>query len=138
MSIIVPARSIDTLSKASDPKAAILDIVGPALPKIDILYNQILVATYIRPEKTGGGIIRPSQNVAEDQWQGKVGLVLKIGKLAFQDPDFDGERVDVGDWVGYKVGDAWEVLVNGKQALTCRVIRDSSIRFKVTDPDVIL
>ena len=141
MSVIVPARSIEALSMATDPRQAIMEIVAPALPKIEVLFNYVLVATYIRPEKTKGGIIRPTNNVAEDQWQGKVGLVLKLGTHAFVDDGdnaFNGIRVEVGDWAGYKVGDAWEVLVNGTQPISCRMVRDSSIRFKVTDPEVVL
>lgn len=141
MSVITPARAINIIAASSDPKQAILELVGPALPKIELLYNRVLVATYIRPERTKGGIIRPDSNKGEDQWQGKVGLVLKLGSHAFDDDDentFKGVKAMVGDWVVYKVGDAWEMLVNGREQMACRVIRDTAIIAKVTDPEVIL
>jgi co-chaperonin GroES (HSP10) len=141
VSVIIPARAIDILSTSADPRQAILDLIAPALPKIDVLYNRVMVATYIRPEKTKGGIIRPDSNKGEDQWQGKVGLVVKVGTHAFDDDEenaFKGVKAKIGDWVVYKVGDAWEVMVNGKEQMTCRFVRDTAIIAKVTDPEVIL
>lgn len=140
MSVITPARSINILSTAQDPKSAILDMISPALPKIDLLFNRVMVATYIRPEKTKGGIIRPDANKGEDQWQGKVGLVVKVGSHAFDDSEgeFKGVTAEVGDWVVYKIGDAWEILVQGKEQMTCRIVRDTAIIAKVTDPEIVL
>ena len=44
----------------------------------------MLCAIYIAPEKTAGGIIRPQSNIDEDIHQGKVGLIVGVGPLAFQ------------------------------------------------------
>lgn len=136
------ARSLEIISAAKDPRQAILDIVAPALPKLQVMANMVLVATYIRPEKTSGGIYRAQTNIEEDQWQGKVGLILKTGAQAFvsdSDYTFDPKDVpNIGDWVVYRVGDAWEVTLQGTTKISCRMVRDSSIRMKVTDPEVIL
>ena len=70
----------------SDPKRALLDSIGSDwLDSIEIFHNQVLVATYIEPEKTRGGIIRPDRTLAENRFQGKAALVLKMGPLAFVD-----------------------------------------------------
>jgi co-chaperonin GroES (HSP10) len=137
MAVVVPHRVISEISKSADPKAAILAAVEPSLPNVEVMYNMVLVATYIRPEKTSGGIIRPDTNVQEDVWQGKVGLVVKLGPNAFKDDSdftFSGQEADVGEWCVYKVGDAWSLNIGG---VPCRLVRDSNIRMKITDPNVV-
>src|ERR1700692_2403204 len=97
---VVTARNTARLSLAKDPKQAILEAIGD-LSNYDLFHNQILVVIYVRPETTAGGIIRPNQNVDEDEYQGKVGLVVKVGPTAFLDTpeeDFQGQNVSVGDW----------------------------------------
>lgn len=128
--------TISKIAAAPDQKAALLEAVGN-LDHIDILHNSILVATYIRPERTAGGIIRPTDNIKEDMYQGKVGLVLKKGPLAFKDDDinkFEGQNVEEGQWVGYRVGDTWMLNIN---EVPCRLIEDSNIRFVIDDPKAI-
>lgn len=136
MALAASSRVVDLISNSSDPKKDITKIIGD-LSKVQVKWNMVLVATYIRPNKTAGGIIRPETNVAEDEWQGKVGLVLKLGPMAYRDDDdtqFDGESVNVGEWAVYKVGDAWSVNING---YPCRLVRDSSIKMTVTDPGIV-
>lgn len=136
------AKALEIISSAQDPKQAIRDIIAPALPKIHVMANMVLVASYIRPEKTAGGILRPKTNLEEDQWQGKVGLILKTGPQAFvSDESYEFHPDDipqVGDWVVYRIGDALEVLLNGTTKISCRMVKDSAIRMRVTDPEVIL
>jgi co-chaperonin GroES (HSP10) len=137
MSVVVPHRAVEAISTAKDPKKTILDLLGD-LSGIEILGEMVLVATYIRPEKTAGGIIRPTSNTQEDVWQGKVGLVVKLGTDAFIDPEtgiaFE-ESVTVGDWCVYKIGDGWSMNVRG---VGCRLVRDTGIRMRVEDPNIIL
>lgn len=136
MALAASSRVVELISNSKDPKSDIFRLVGD-LKGIHVKWNMVLVATYIRPSKTAGGIIRPDTNVAEDEWQGKVGLVLKLGSMAYQDDDensFQGERVNVGEWGVYKIGDAWSLNVNG---YPCRLIRDSAIRMVVDDPALI-
>ncbi len=130
-------QAIREVSEATDPKQAILDRVSKAVAKIDVMYNMVLLGTYARPAKTAGGVWRPETNVQEDMWQGKVGLVLKMGASAFKDDaefSFEGSRATVGDWVVYKVGDAWSITISD---YPCRLVKDSAIRLKVIDPQVI-
>lgn len=137
MSIVLPRQAIDFVSQSVDPKAEMIKKVGN-LKEIEVMYNMVLVATYIRPSKTKGGIIRPDQNVEEDVWQGKVGLVLKCGPDAFKDDadmTFNGQKAEVGEWVVFKVGDAWQLLVGD---WPCRLVRDSGIRMKLASPLAVL
>lgn len=135
----MPHRAIGAVSQSTDPKKTINETVGD-LSGIHLMADMVLLGTYIRPEKTAGGIIRPNSNVEEDVFQGKVGLVLKLGPDAFEDtPDYTfnfgpGGKPKVGDWVVFKVGDAWSL---GLKGYPCRYIRDVAIKLKVDDPTVI-
>jgi co-chaperonin GroES (HSP10) len=107
------------------------------LSKFEVMHNQILVGIYIRPEKTSGGIFLTEKTLDEDRWQGKVGLVLKAGPMAFQNEgntDFHGQSVNEGDWVIYRVSDGLSIDVNG---VHCRLIEDVHIKGRVADPSVI-
>lgn len=131
---VVSASKIIQLSQAKDPKKAILEAIGD-LSGEELFHNQILVVTYVRPEKTAGGIIRPQENVGEDEYQGKVGLVVKKGKSAFisdGEQDFLGQDVEIGDWVVYRVGDGWALTIRGTP---CRILTDRTIRMKIKNPE---
>jgi co-chaperonin GroES (HSP10) len=116
-----------------DPKTKLLEAVGD-ISDVEIFHNQVLVAVYIAPEKTKGGIIRPYQNVEEDKYQGKIGLILKCAPRAFvsdakwQWPDDMGE----GDWVFYRVSDTIPCTVNGQ---ACRIVDDVDVKGRAGDPD---
>lgn len=116
-----------------DPKAKLLDAVGD-VDGVDIFHNQVLVAVYIAPEKTKGGIIRPQQNIDEDKYQGKVGLIIKLGPNAFiSDAKWSWpEDMSVGDWVFYRISDTVGVTVNGQ---TCRILDDVDVKGRVEKPD---
>lgn len=91
----------------SDPKEALLKQVGFVADLVEVPSSKILVAIYYRPEKTTGGIIDPTAKQG-DSYQGKIGLILKMGPLAFQDDDthtWGDVRPKVGDWIQYRVGD---------------------------------
>lgn len=137
MSVVVPRASITRIAAAADPKEEILKQLGN-LDGFHIMGDMALVAHHIRAEKTKGGIIRPDSNVEEDIWQGKVGLLVKVGTTAFADTsDFSFAQADVPDihdWVVFKVGDAWQLQVNG---VPCRLVRDVNIRGIVEDPNII-
>lgn len=127
MATFMTASKIQDLSQAKDPKAALLAAVGD-LSKEEVLWDLVLIGTYVRNERTAGGIIRPQENVAEDVYQSKTGLVLKFGAQV-EDPVFN-----VGDWVVYSIKDGWSVTVNGTP---CRLVPYDRIRMKVSDPKVV-
>lgn len=124
-----------------DPKEALLASLGD-ISGIEIFHNLVLVATYIRPEKTAGGIYLADKTLAEDRFQGKVGLVVKKGPLAFKDDatlKFGGVDVEVGDWVFYRAGDGFEMFSVDKNdgGTSCRLFVDVQLKGRVTDPALI-
>lgn len=124
---VVSAKKIEALSQAVNPKLAIINAVGD-LTKEVVLYDLVLIGIYIRHERTSGGIIRPLENVQEDVFQGKTGLVLKLGE------EVENPRVSVGEWVVYSIKDGWSVTVNGTP---CRLVPHDRIRMKTSSPDVV-
>lgn len=120
-----------------DPKKAILDQL-PDISDLEIFHNQVMVATYIRPEKTAGGILLPDKTIQEDRYQGKVGLVVKIGPLAFKDDSvakFGGVTVQEGEWVFYRASDGMEFFSKDRTGgVPCRIFEDTQIKGRVPDP----
>ena len=124
------------MSHIEDPANEIRKRIGD-ISQIEVLHNQILVGVYIRPEKTKGGILLTPQTRDEDRYQGKAGLVLKKGPLAFVDDDnnkFHGQNVDVGDWVFYRVSDGFPLVLNGT---LCRLLEEVHVKGKIPSPDVV-
>lgn len=131
--MVLSATKIEQIAQAKDPKAAIISAVGD-LSKEKIASDLVLLGTYIRNEKTAGGIIRPVDTLKEDEYQGKVGLVLASGPLAYgdwEDDEHRGEFARPGIWVVYQIKDAWPVQINGT---ACRMIPYDKIRMQVSDP----
>ena len=122
------------MDHALDPKKELISVLGDT-SNVEIFNNQILVAIYIRPEKTVGGIILTNTIRDEDKWQGKVGLVIKKGPSAFVDDSknwFNGITLDVNDWVIFRPSDGWGLTING---IMCRLLDDTVIRGRVSHPD---
>ena len=122
------------MDHALDPKKELISVLGDT-SNVEIFNNQILVAIYIRPEKTVGGIILTNTIRDEDKWQGKIGLVIKKGPSAFVDDSknwFNGITLDVNDWVIFRPSDGWGLTING---IMCRLLEDTVIRGRVSHPD---
>jgi len=113
-----------------DPKEELRKQLGD-ISKLEIFGNEVLVAIYIRPEKTAGGIFITQNAQAEDKWQGKMGLVVKKGPTPLVDKQ---NEVNVGDWVVFRPSDGWGLLVNG---VMCRLLDDRVIRGRNPTPDTI-
>jgi len=119
-----------------DPREELKSKIGD-LGAIDVFHNQVLVATYKRPEKTKSGLYLADSTRKEDEYQGKVGLVLKKGPAAFVDEgniQFHGMSVEVGDWVTYRFSDGFPLEING---VHCRLLEDSHVKLRVASPDLI-
>ena len=120
-----------------DPKEAIYKEIGDILPNFELMNTQVLVAVYIRPEKTRGGIIMTTKSRDEDRYQSKVGLILKTGPSAFVDDEgkwFGNANLSQGDWVVFRPSDGWNVTVNG---VLCRMFDDTAVRMRIPHPDCV-
>lgn len=133
---VLSAPKIEQLSQAKNPKLAMIAAVGD-LTSVDVLSDMVLVGTYIRNERTIGGIIRPQENVKEDEHQGKVGLVLKAGPLAYadwEDDDSRGDNARLHSWVVYQGTHTWPLQLNG---VPCRLVPYEKLRMRLTDPTLV-
>jgi len=130
--------TLERLSRADDPKEALIKEVGD-LSAVQVMSNRLLVAIYIAPEKMKSGLIRAPQTIAEDIFQGTVGLVVKKGGMAFKDDDasktyFYGQDAKVGEWVVFRPGDAKRIQLNG---VDCRFVEDIMIDMIVAEPEIV-
>ena len=117
-----------------DPREGLLKKIGD-LSKVEVFNNQILVAVYLRPEKTKSGIYMPDNHRDEDKFQSNVGLVLKKGPMAFDDHTgqwFANVEIEQNDWVVFRPSDGWSITING---VLCRMIDDVNVRGRVDHPD---
>lgn len=120
-----------------DPKKELLGKLGD-LEGFEIFGPQILVATYVRPKVTRGGIALPDSVRREDEYQGKVGLVIAMGPTAWKEDgkvDFGGKRCKVGDWIIYSINDGLPMKIKD---VHCRLIDDVLVRGVVTRPDFLM
>lgn len=129
-----------------DPKRGILDKLGD-ISGVEIAQNEVLLAIYMRPELTPGGLALPISNLKEDRYQGKVGLVVKIGEACnfdFIDTIYGNSfKLDVKlhDWVVVRPSDTWTLdLTSDPQAMSLsdfvpvRLVRDRQIRLRIPSP----
>lgn len=129
-----------TVVPTDERKRELLDKLGD-ISGVSLMHNNILIATYIRSsvKKLAGGfeLHLADKTTDEDRYQGKVGLVVAKGPLAFvddKDNAFHGQNVEIGDWVYYRSSDGWQMSVNGNH---CRLLQDVMIRGKVANPDIV-
>ena len=134
---------------AFDPAKPLWDAAGD-LSDYEVFHNLVLVATYIAPPKVIQGPDGPvvfhqtDRSHEEDRFQGKIGLVLKVGPLAFKDDSamkFGGVTIVPGQWVIYRPSDGHELFIRDRsksnEGLSCRLIEDTFIRGRVSDPSLI-
>jgi co-chaperonin GroES (HSP10) len=123
-----------TMQHETDPAEAIRTEMGD-ISSVEVFNNQVLVAVYIRPQKTKSGIILTNQTTDEDRYQSKVGLVVKMGSQAFKDNSgqwFSGLKIKEGDWIVFRPSDGWSITVHG---VLCRTLSDMQVKKRVQDPD---
>lgn len=130
---IISGEKIVELAQASDlgpaaAKQALIKAVGD-ISEVQILGENLLVATYIRPEKTDGGIVRPTETIKEDEYQGNAGLVLKLGQGFFEHEGAEKELLH--RWVLFGYNDGLKLHHN---KVHCRIISVERIRAIIPDP----
>lgn len=121
----------------SDPRATIMEDCAPHLSGVKVLGARVLVGVYVPPESTKGGIILTTNSRTESNYQGKVGLVLALGPLAFADDAthrFGSLKPRVGDWVVFNVGDTFGMEFGQRRV---RNVEDVDIHMIIQDPDCI-
>ena len=132
-----------------DPRKALIDAIGD-ISGIEVFHNLVLVVTYIAPPKTMKGpdgkdvlFYTTDRGQQEDRFQGKCGLVLKLGPLAFKDDkvvQFGGVVVQAGDWVLVRPSDGLEffkVDETKSAGTSCRLFEDSQIKGRLSDPALV-
>lgn len=137
----MPAALMD--HKNEDPREALLKKAGD-LSGIEVLGSDVLLLTYMRPERTKSGIILTDNARHEDAYQGKCFLVGKLGPVAFCDENGEKFRdIKEGDWVCARASDGLALTLNptnslsSSDAVPCRIIQDINIRLRVSAPDAI-
>ncbi len=121
------------MSHDKDPKDTLLDLIGD-ISEIELFHNQVLLAVYLRPEKTKSGLILTADHLDEDRYQSKVGLLIKRGPLAFEQDGnwFTGMTFQDHEWLIFRPSDGWSITVNG---VLCRIFDDISIKGRAPHPD---
>ena len=117
-----------------DPAQKIMKNLGD-YSGVELFGNQVLVAVYIRPQKTKSGIYITDKMVDEDRFQGKVGLLVVAGPQAFtasSDEWFENVEVNPGDWLVFRPSDGWSINVNG---VLCRIMSDVQVKGRIDGPD---
>jgi co-chaperonin GroES (HSP10) len=118
----------------TDPKQVLLKALGKHGSKV--LHSQVLVAGYVRPAKTKGGIWLSDKVIEEDRYQGNIGMVIALGSGAFKDDavaKFNGDKLEIGDWVMYVPADGIALFIN---EVPCRLFSDTRILMKVENPEI--
>ena len=121
------------MSHEEDPKEKLLEQLGD-ISNVELFNNQVLLAVYLRPEKTKSGLILTQGHLDEDRYQSKVGLLIKRGPLAFEQDGnwFSGATFNDHDWLIFRPSDGWSITVNG---VLCRIFADISIKGRDPHPD---
>ena len=143
----------------TDPADEIRDEVGSFCEGVTMLGADVLLVMYERiksrageEKKSKGGIILVETQTgtsSEDKWQGKVGLVMKMGPIAFQDDEshrFGGIAPKVGDWVIVNVNETYSfdmpVFAKGQHGNTSptgarrgRIVQDIYIK-GIVSPEI--
>lgn len=118
-----------------DPRQKLLKEVGD-ISDIELFHNQVLLAVYLRPQKTKSGLYLTDKHVDEDRFQSKVGLLIKAGPQAFEQDGswFSGLSFNDNDWLVFRPSDGWSITINN---VLCRIFDDINIRGRVPHPDAV-
>lgn len=129
--------SVIEYRKGEDPRAVINRRLADDAARVEVFGNRVLIATSPVLTASAGGIIFTDKTKNEERFQGKVGLILKVGPVAFKydgSYPWEGPVPVVGDWVFYRASDTWECAIGG---VSCRFIDDSMIVGRIPEPELI-
>lgn len=115
-----------------EPDKVIYDALGD-IDDVDVFNDRILLAIYERPEQTKGGVLLTQTSRAEDQFQGKAAMIVKMGPVAVLKAVDRGDALNVGDWVAIRPSDGWPVRINKQM---CRLVSEKDVHLRLNSPDV--
>ena len=121
-----------------DPVEEITERIGD-LSEVVVPFNKILIGIYLRPGKTKSGLHLPDQYRAEDVYQGKSGLILKRGPMAFVDDErvkFNGLDPQVGEWVVFRPSNGLKLDIRHQEG-HCILLTDTQIELVIPTPDLV-
>jgi chaperonin GroES len=97
---------------------------------------RLVVLPYRGKGKTEGGVYLPDQVVEEYQVATQVGYVLKVGPLAYKDPEkFNGPWCEEKDWVMFARYAGSRFKIDGGEV---RILNDDEVLATISDPEDIL
>ena len=127
-----------TMKHIVDPVEELMDRIGD-LDEITVPFNKILVGIYMRPNQTKSGIILADSTRDEDRFQGKSGLILKKGPMAFQDDDkvkFNGLNPEVGECIVFRPSNGMKLDIRSKDG-HCILLSDTQVELVIPSPDMV-
>ena len=97
---------------------------------------RLVVLPYRGKGKTEGGVYLPDQVVEENHVATQVGYVLKVGPLAYKDPEkFDGPWCEEKDWIMFARYAGSRFKIDGGEV---RILNDDEVLATISDPEDIL
>ena len=123
------------MAHEDDPKEKLRAALGD-ISEIELFHNQVLLAVYLRPQRTKSGLYLTDAHTDEDRYQSKVGLLVAKGPQAFEQDGswFTGLDFKEDDWLVFRPSDGWSITVNG---VLCRIFDDINIKGRVPQPDAV-
>ena len=128
---------VQAVQAGGDSKDVLFEQLGD-ISKVRVLHGQVLVATHAGTMyHPGTKILRTDKSLQETQFQGSIGLVVRVGPSAFVDAPKIGiehrDKAEVGDWVLYRPSDGLQLYI---REVPCRLFDDSNIKMVVGDPEI--
>ena len=124
----------DVTDKVLDPES----IGGSLLERMpDPTGWRLLILPYRGKGKTDGGIYLPDKVVEEQTISTQVGYVLKVGPLAYKDPEKfpSGPWCEKGNWVMFARYAGSRFKIDGGEV---RILNDDEILSRIKEPEDIL
>jgi co-chaperonin GroES (HSP10) len=125
---------VDVTDKALNP-----DAIGETLLERmpDPTGWRLLILPYRGKGKTEGGVYLPNKVVEEQTVSTQVGYVLKVGPLAYNDPEkfSSGPWCEQGEWVMFARYAGSRFKIDGGEV---RILNDDEILARINEPEDIL
>ena len=98
---------------------------------------RLLILPYRGKGKTEGGLYLPDKVVEDNQISTQVGFVLKMGPMAYKDPEKfpSGPWCAEKDWVMFARYAGSRFKIDGGEV---RILNDDEILARITDPEDVL